>query len=161
MRNRPAVSCCYDSNTSQRIALSQGVTTCDDQKSRPSRSTLFPWYGPRLLLLGDAAFVVRPHTAMGVAKAAGNAMTLAKLPSQLTLPEALDVYDRERRRAGRLIGGMGAALAPRSSRDGELDNIVNFAALRASRTFGLYPRQASRNSNNSPFTFSGCSSWGR
>lgn len=30
----------------------------------------------RIVLLGDAAFVVRPHTAMGVSKAAGDAMAL-------------------------------------------------------------------------------------
>jgi 2-polyprenyl-6-methoxyphenol hydroxylase-like FAD-dependent oxidoreductase len=64
----------------------------------------------RLLLLGDAAFVARPHTAMGVAKAAGDAMTLARVLSQLSLSEALDVYDRERRRAGRLIGDYGRRL---------------------------------------------------
>ena len=71
----------------------------------------------RLMLLGDAAFVVRPHTAMGVAKAAGDAMTLARVLSQLALPDALEVYDRERRRAGRLIGDygrrLGASLEPR------------------------------------------------
>jgi 2-polyprenyl-6-methoxyphenol hydroxylase-like FAD-dependent oxidoreductase len=54
---------------------------------------------------------------MGVAKAAGDAMTLARVLSQLKLPEALDVYDRERRRAGRLIGDygrrLGASLEPR------------------------------------------------
>jgi len=30
----------------------------------------------RIALLGDAAFVVRPHTAMGVSKAAGDALAL-------------------------------------------------------------------------------------
>ncbi len=31
----------------------------------------------RVALLGDAAFVVRPHTAMGVSKAAGDALALS------------------------------------------------------------------------------------
>ena len=31
----------------------------------------------RVILLGDAAFIARPHTAGGTAKAAGNALSLA------------------------------------------------------------------------------------
>jgi 2-polyprenyl-6-methoxyphenol hydroxylase-like FAD-dependent oxidoreductase len=50
----------------------------------------------RVALLGDAAFVVRPHTAMGVAKAAGDAMALAAALGRLPLEKALVVYEAER-----------------------------------------------------------------
>jgi 2-polyprenyl-6-methoxyphenol hydroxylase-like FAD-dependent oxidoreductase len=55
----------------------------------------------RLALLGDAAFVVRPHTAMGVAKAAGDAMALrsclARLPyaRPASLATKLPVLDKK------------------------------------------------------------------
>ncbi|WP_408056532.1 FAD binding domain-containing protein [Tardiphaga alba] len=69
-----------------------------------------------IALLGDAAFVVRPHTAMGVSKAAGDAMALVRALGALGKPDALEIYDRERKHAGRLISEfgrrLGAVLAP-------------------------------------------------
>lgn len=64
----------------------------------------------RLALLGDAAFVVRPHTAMGVSKAAGDAIALRRHLSMSKLPEALAEYDIERRRIGEFIAAHGRQL---------------------------------------------------
>jgi 2-polyprenyl-6-methoxyphenol hydroxylase-like FAD-dependent oxidoreductase len=64
----------------------------------------------RLALLGDAAFVVRPHTAMGVSKAAGDAIALRQHLSMSKLPEALAGYDIERRRIGESIAAHGRQL---------------------------------------------------
>ena len=50
----------------------------------------------RLVLIGDAAFVARPHTAMGVAKAAGDAMALVAHLSRKPIVEALRAFHEER-----------------------------------------------------------------
>jgi hypothetical protein len=74
-----------------------------EHDSQPETQALTPrlWTNlrGRLVLLRHASFVVRPRTATGVSKAAGDAMTLARVLSQLVLPDALKVQDRERRRA--------------------------------------------------------------
>jgi hypothetical protein len=44
-------------------------------------------------LAGDAAFVVRPHTTMGVAKASGDAMALSSGLSKTPLSEALEAMN--------------------------------------------------------------------
>ena len=55
----------------------------------------------RIALMGDAAFVARPHVGMGVAKAGDDAMTLAAcIAQQGATPEALRHYDEVRRPAG-------------------------------------------------------------
>lgn len=64
----------------------------------------------RLLLLGDAAFVVRPHTAMGVAKAAGDALALVDALAGAPLDQALIRYERKRLEAGRAIAAYGRRL---------------------------------------------------
>lgn len=64
----------------------------------------------RLVLLGDAAFVARPHTAMGVAKAAGDSMALADLLRSLPIGEALDTYNLVRSQVGRNIVRYGQRL---------------------------------------------------
>jgi 2-polyprenyl-6-methoxyphenol hydroxylase-like FAD-dependent oxidoreductase len=65
----------------------------------------------RIALLGDAAFVVRPHTAMGVSKAAGDALALnACLANALDLSEALKQYNAERWPVGREIAAYGQRL---------------------------------------------------
>jgi 2-polyprenyl-6-methoxyphenol hydroxylase-like FAD-dependent oxidoreductase len=70
----------------------------------------------RIALLGDAAFVVRPHTAMGAAKAAGDAMTLVAALRRLPVREAFVAYEAERLPVGRRIAAygrqLGAALQP-------------------------------------------------
>jgi 2-polyprenyl-6-methoxyphenol hydroxylase-like FAD-dependent oxidoreductase len=56
----------------------------------------------RLALLGDAAFVARPHLGLGVTKAAEDAVALADaLRQHAHLDEALAAYDALRRPAGR------------------------------------------------------------
>lgn len=64
----------------------------------------------RLALLGDAAFIARPHTAMGVAKAAGDAMALADALRREPVDAALRSYDAERSRVGRTIVQYGRRL---------------------------------------------------
>ena len=46
----------------------------------------------RIALAGDAAFVVRPHTGMGIAKAAADALALRKHLSSTSLGDALRTY---------------------------------------------------------------------
>jgi 2-polyprenyl-6-methoxyphenol hydroxylase-like FAD-dependent oxidoreductase len=65
----------------------------------------------RVALLGDAAFVVRPHTAMGVAKAAGDAMALrARLAASDDIVSALIAYEQDRKAVGAQIAARGRQL---------------------------------------------------
>jgi 2-polyprenyl-6-methoxyphenol hydroxylase-like FAD-dependent oxidoreductase len=58
----------------------------------------------RIALLGDAAFVARPHCGMGVTKAASDAMALVKaLQARTDVREALADYSRERTQVGAAI----------------------------------------------------------
>ncbi|HPW12473.1 MAG TPA: FAD binding domain-containing protein, partial [Thermomonas sp.] len=58
----------------------------------------------RVALLGDAAFVARPHCGMGVTKAAGDAMSLVRaLSADAEVPGALRAYEAERLRFGESI----------------------------------------------------------
>jgi 2-polyprenyl-6-methoxyphenol hydroxylase-like FAD-dependent oxidoreductase len=59
----------------------------------------------RVLLLGDAAFVPRPHTAGGAAKAAANALALAQALDQTGVPidERLRAWEVLQVRAGRTM----------------------------------------------------------
>ncbi|NLS18852.1 2-polyprenyl-6-methoxyphenol hydroxylase [Rhizobium sp. P40RR-XXII] len=62
-------------------------------------------------LIGDAAFVVRPHTAMGVSKAAGDTLALREaLLASEDLSEALDRYQKERLPVGKNIADYGRRL---------------------------------------------------
>lgn len=83
---------------------------------RPFVQAIFDYEVPamtrgRVALLGDAAFVVRPHTAMGVAKAAGDAMALARhLSAHREIEIALQAYNEERHPAGAAIAAYGRRL---------------------------------------------------
>lgn len=59
----------------------------------------------RVALLGDAAFVARPHVGMGVSKAAGDAMALAGLlrKTDNDTAAALPEYSAQRTRFGRAV----------------------------------------------------------
>lgn len=58
----------------------------------------------RIALLGDAAFVARPHCGMGVTKAASDAMALVKaLQARTDVREALADYSRERTQVGAAV----------------------------------------------------------
>jgi 2-polyprenyl-6-methoxyphenol hydroxylase-like FAD-dependent oxidoreductase len=58
----------------------------------------------RIVLLGDAAFVARPHCGMGVTKAAGDAVALVKaLSDGSDIVGALKTYQRQRVEFGEFI----------------------------------------------------------
>jgi 2-polyprenyl-6-methoxyphenol hydroxylase-like FAD-dependent oxidoreductase len=57
----------------------------------------------RVVLLGDAAFVARPHCGMGVTKAAADALALARWLSRYPVAEALAQYAAERGEFGARI----------------------------------------------------------
>lgn len=58
----------------------------------------------RVVLMGDAAFVARPHCGMGVTKAAGDALSLVRaLQANSDLDEAFRKYEAARMRVGRGI----------------------------------------------------------
>ena len=58
----------------------------------------------RIALMGDAAFVARPHVGMGVAKAGDDAMALAAcIAAHGATPQALSHYDEQRRPAGAAV----------------------------------------------------------
>jgi 2-polyprenyl-6-methoxyphenol hydroxylase-like FAD-dependent oxidoreductase len=65
----------------------------------------------RIALLGDAAFVARPHCGMGVTKAAGDAVALCDaLARSDDVPAALRAYEGPRRDFGSFIVGHARAL---------------------------------------------------
>ncbi|MES2264988.1 MAG: FAD binding domain-containing protein [Pseudomonadota bacterium] len=78
-------------------------------------STALPFFQPiydlesprlahgRVALLGDAAFVARPHCGMGVTKAAGDALALVRALADRPVPQALERYSEERTDFGRRI----------------------------------------------------------
>ena len=85
-------------------------------EATPSIQGIFDYEAPRMIgksiaLVGDAAFVVRPHTAMGVSKAAGDVMSLsACLASEKDVPTALQRYEADRIFIGREIAAYGRQL---------------------------------------------------
>jgi len=66
----------------------------------------------RIALVGDAAFIPRPHTAASTAKAAGNALALVDaLKRETDIPAALRAWEPDQiqfglhlRRQGKLLG---------------------------------------------------------
>ncbi|WP_266157627.1 FAD-dependent monooxygenase [Dyella silvatica] len=70
----------------------------------------------RVVLLGDAAFIARPHTAMGVAKAAADAMALASALAAQPVDEALASYERARLPQGQAMVDYGRRLGLSLSR---------------------------------------------
>ncbi len=72
-----------------------------------------------MVLIGDAAFVARPHTAMGVAKAAGDAMALVTHLSRAPVIGALRAFNEERFPVGISIVAngrrLGEALSPQAA----------------------------------------------
>lgn len=69
----------------------------------------------RVLLLGDAAFVARPHTGAGAGKAAANALTLARAlrRSPTDIDAALTHWERDQLPADRRLVRWGVALGRR------------------------------------------------
>jgi len=87
-----------------------------DVEETPSIQGIFDYeaehmVSQRIALVGDAAFVVRPHTAMGVSKAAGDAMALRDALRQTDdLPAALARYQNTRLPVGKAIAAYGRRL---------------------------------------------------
>lgn len=88
-------------------------------ESRPFLQAVLDYVAPRLrrgrtVLLGDAAAVVRPHTAMGAAKAAGDALALASVLRQSSSTDAaLAEYQALRLPVAREIARYGVMLGSR------------------------------------------------
>ena len=101
-------------NTAIR-SLPEPFALAVEAEPQPFLQAIFDYVAPRMTrgrvaLLGDAAVTVRPHTAMGAAKAAGDASTLAGLIARLPLDAALAEYDRIRLPFGRSIADYGVRL---------------------------------------------------
>jgi 2-polyprenyl-6-methoxyphenol hydroxylase-like FAD-dependent oxidoreductase len=65
----------------------------------------------RTVIVGDAAYVARPHVAMGVPKGTGDALALAQsLDDSSDIKEALERFESERLRIGRSIVARGRYL---------------------------------------------------
>jgi 2-polyprenyl-6-methoxyphenol hydroxylase-like FAD-dependent oxidoreductase len=70
----------------------------------------------RIILLGDAAFIVRPHTAAATAKAAADATVLAAaILEHSTLSEALAAWEHARLLAGMRLSQYGVRLGGRTT----------------------------------------------
>jgi 2-polyprenyl-6-methoxyphenol hydroxylase-like FAD-dependent oxidoreductase len=61
------------------------------------------WCSAGSVLIGDAAFVARPHAGMGATKAALDALTLARGLAARDPVAALAVWERSRLRYGRAL----------------------------------------------------------
>lgn len=82
---------------------------------RPFLQGVLDYVAPRLVrdravLLGDAAAVVRPHTAMGAAKAAGDALALTRALHSSPIDAALVSYGEQRLPVARDIARYGMRL---------------------------------------------------
>ncbi|MDB5981646.1 MAG: hypothetical protein JWQ69_2661 [Pseudomonas sp.] len=68
----------------------------------------------RVMLIGDAAFIPRPHTAGSTAKAAENAVTLARvMASHFDIDEGLHVWEQNQLREGITMSDWGIDLGNR------------------------------------------------
>jgi 2-polyprenyl-6-methoxyphenol hydroxylase-like FAD-dependent oxidoreductase len=70
----------------------------------------------RIALIGDAAFIPRPHTAASTAKAAANAIALADalIDSNHNVPKALEAWEGDQLALGMRLWKSGQALGERS-----------------------------------------------
>jgi 2-polyprenyl-6-methoxyphenol hydroxylase-like FAD-dependent oxidoreductase len=90
----------------RRYLLVAAIADVFVRAEQPFFQAIFDLASPRLVfgrvaLLGDAAFVARPHVGAGVTKAALDAACLADATAaEPDLDAALAYYDRERRRFG-------------------------------------------------------------
>lgn len=98
-----------------REILAPSLRALVEATGNPFVQTIVDWQAPamrggRVLLLGDAAAVVRPHTASGTAKAAADAMALADALRGGYSPGALDGWEARRLAAARELGQWGVEL---------------------------------------------------
>jgi len=100
----------------------------------------------RVAVLGDAAFVARPHVGAGVTKAALDALCLVEAISAAggDLDAALARYDRERCRFGDWIVGrgrdLGASIGVRARTEGQVGQVE--LDRRAAAAMGGYAANA-------------------
>lgn len=99
-----------------RLMLPPQFALAVEAEPSPSIQGIFDYEAPRMIgksiaLIGDAAFVVRPHTAMGVSKAAGDVMSLSDcLSTEGDLPTALAHFEDDRIGTGQEIAAYGRRL---------------------------------------------------
>lgn len=98
------------------------LTEVVQQTHAPFAQGIFDLLAPRLVfgrivLLGDAACVVRPHTASGTSKAAADALSLAHAlrDHSETFESALQAWESERLSAARQLSEYGKAIAGRGN----------------------------------------------
>lgn len=100
---------------SARDVLPPPFASVFEAEPQPFVQAIFDMETPRMVngriaLIGDAAFVARPHTAMGVAKAAGDAMALSRAVASGWTPHTSSVFEAERLKTGSAIVAYGRQL---------------------------------------------------
>ncbi|WP_338768635.1 FAD-dependent monooxygenase [Massilia sp. METH4] len=95
--------------------LAPSLRALIEATSRPFVQAIVDFQAPamrdgRVLLLGDAAAVIRPHTASGTGKAAADAMALAHALRDGYADSRLDGWERVRLAAARELGQWGVEL---------------------------------------------------
>lgn len=99
-----------------RARLAPQFAEIIEKTAQPFLQPIFDLASPRLAwgrmaLLGDAAFVARPHVGMGVTKAADDAMALAEaIAGHGATPAAMQAYEAARLHAGAALVERGRAL---------------------------------------------------
>jgi 2-polyprenyl-6-methoxyphenol hydroxylase-like FAD-dependent oxidoreductase len=99
-----------------RVVLAPQLAEIVARTAQPLLQPIFDLDAPRLAvgrvaLLGDAAFVARPHVGTGITKAALDAACLADaLAAPADVPRALAAYDRQRRAFGSALVARARAL---------------------------------------------------
>lgn len=92
----------------------------------------------RIALLGDAAFVARPHVGMGVTKAAQDAQALADCIAQHgATPQALQAYEQQRLPACMAVVQRGRALGAYMQALGQPAGVQAHAVPRTARSVML------------------------
>ena len=120
------------------IALAPQIATVMHRGSRPFLQPIWDLESPRIafgrvVLIGDAAFVARPHVATGVGKAALDVQCLVDALAQARdIDAALAHYRQERERLGRSLVARGRHLGAYIRPTGEAQE-PGYAAGRAAR----------------------------
>jgi 2-polyprenyl-6-methoxyphenol hydroxylase-like FAD-dependent oxidoreductase len=86
----------------------------------------------KIALIGDAAFVARPHCGAGVSKAADDAASLAdSLGRYDRIDDAIDAFSSERTPAGKAAVKWAARLGSYFQKDTRTDRTIHFEASRS------------------------------
>jgi 2-polyprenyl-6-methoxyphenol hydroxylase-like FAD-dependent oxidoreductase len=96
----------------------------------------------RIALLGDAAFVARPHVGMGVTKAADDAMALAACIQQHgATPKALQQYAEQRQPIGAAVVQRGRELGAYLQGNSQVNSEANSQAQQRAQAPALETRE--------------------